>query len=272
MSHLRALVRRVQQGQTTAYAAALAYSFLFALFPLLLFLTALLGMLHLPSVKNYLEGPASVLIAPVLRQLILSVIANASRFKSPTLLSVGAAGFVWIMSSALRQLGNALNHAYGISQPRRPLLHSIAISVALGLFVGVLMVASVAVGTWGQDIISWIFLLARHHPPGATLAAVLRWVTLLVLVWVLLTLVYNWLPDQRQGFHWTLPGTLAALILWLLISLGFSLYATHFNHYNRTYGSLGAVILLLVYLYIVSFALLLGGEINALLAKDASPP
>lgn len=266
------LIRRIQHADTTSYAAALAYNFLFALFPLLLFLAALLGMLHLGSVKSYLQGPVSVLIAPTLRELILSAISQASRFKSPTLLSVGAAGFVWAMSGALRQLMNALNHAYRISKLQRPVWKSVLLSLGLGVLLGVLMVASVAIGALGRDIIGWLALTLVHHSPSAWAVDSVRWFMLLALMWIILTLIYNWLPDQRRPFRWMTAGTAVVMGLWILISLGFSVYASHFNHYNRTYGSVGAVILLMLYLYVLSFALLLGGEINAINATGESPP
>jgi membrane protein len=166
-----------------------------------------------------------------------------------------------------------LNHAYRIDHPHRSWWRKIALSLGLGVLVGSLMVASVAIGTWGRDIIGWLFLTVLHRAAGPALADVIRWVMLLALMWVVLSLIYNWLPDRVQSFRWNLPGTYAVMMLWVIISLGFSVYASHFNHYNRTYGSLGVVILLMLYLYVLSFALLIGGEINALFAtEDGSPP
>lgn len=267
---IKTLVFRVQHADTASYAAALAFNFLFALFPLLLFSTALLAMLHLPSVAHDLSGPLKALIPQALRHLILATIASASRFKSPTLLSVGALGFLFSMSSAIRQLSNALNHAYRIPKVKRKLWTTLSLSLGLGLLFGILIVASLVISAIGGDIIRWIALARFHHRPGPLMESSLRWLTLLALLWIILTLIYNWLPDHGHRFRWMTLGTGIVMILWIIISLGFSLYAAHFNHYNRTYGSLGAVILMMLYLYALSFALLLGGEINALISKDAS--
>lgn len=266
------LFRRIRRADTAAHAAALAYNFLFALFPLLLFLAALLGMLHLPSIKTYLEGPAGELMAPSLRSLILTSISEASRFKSPALLSVGAAGFVTAMSGALRQLVNALNYAYRVAQPKRKFWKTLLLSVGLGVFLGVLIVVSEVVSLVGGDIVRWLALTVLHHNPSPWAAEAVRWAVFLALMWFTLTLVYNWLPDDAGPFRWMTPGTFVAMVLWILISLGFSVYAGHFDHYNKTYGSVGVVILLMLYLYVLSFALLVGGEINALWATDGSKP
>lgn len=263
----RILVGRIQKADMSSYAAALAYNFLFALFPLLLFLAALLGMLHLPSVKNYLQGPVGILIPGTLRRLILTTIGEASRFRSPALLSVGAAGFVAAMSGAMRQLMDALNHVYQIMTPTRKFWKTILLSLGIGVLFGLLMVTALIIATLGGELIRWLGVVWLHRPPGPLAMQLLRWPILLALMWIILTMVYNWLPAETQPFHWMSLGTAAVMLLWLLISVGFSLYAAHFNHYNRTYGSLGAVILLMLYLYVLSLALLLGGAINAVTTK-----
>lgn len=261
------LFQRMQTADTASYAAALAYNFLFALFPLLLFLAALLGLLHLPSVKNFFDGPVSALIAPNLKRLILRSTAEASRRRSPTLASLGAAGFIWAMSGSLRQLIDALNHAYEMVPARRKVWKTYLLSLGLGVFLGVLMLAAEALVTAGSNLIRWAYAAWFHNRPGFLLTEMLRWCVFLALLWSIPTLIYNWLPDRSDRFYWLSPGTLVVMGLWIVISLGFSFYSAHFNTYNLTYGSLGGVILLLLYLYILAFSLLLGGEINALWIK-----
>ncbi len=268
----KALFHRVQTTDTAAYAAALAYNFLFALFPLLLLLTALLGLLHLPSIANFFRGPARVLMAPSLRHLILAVTTEARRHRSPTLISLGAIGFIWAMSGAIRQLIDALNHAYRIARPKRRIWVTILLSVGLGLLVGILLTIAEAIMALGGDAIAWLSSGVVHQPVSPLLMEWIRWAVLLALMWIVLTVVYNWLPDHVERVHWMTPGTGAVMVLWILISAGFAFYVSHFNHYNKTYGSLGAVILLMLYLYILSFALLLGAELNAIWFTDASEP
>lgn len=258
------------KADTASYAAAMAYNFLFALFPLLLFLTALLGLIHLPHVSQFFRGPAGVLIAPNIRQLILRTIHEAERHRSPTLLSLGVLGFLWGMSGALRQLADALNHAYGYHRLKRPMWKTVIRTILLGLFLGVLLTSAEALVGLGGDLIRLLALHWFGHSPNRFLVQGIRWIVLLALMWVILVIAYNWLPDHIPRFQWFSAGILLAIVAWIAISLGFSFYAAHFNRYNMTYGGLGGVVLLMLYLYILSFALLFGADLDMVLSKNGS--
>ncbi len=260
---LKALVKHITRADTASYSAALAYNLLFALFPLLLFLTALLGWLHLPRVTNFFTGPAKVLIAPGVRRLILSAVRAAHEHRSRALLSLGGLGFIWVMSGALRQLVDALNHAYGYTKLERPMWKTVVLSLGLGVVLGLLLTVAEAAVTIGGDLVRLLSAHWFHHLPAPRFVAVIRWGVLLATIWAVLLMVYNWLPDHRSQFRWLSPGMGLALVAWILVSFGFAFYASHFNHYNRTYGTLGAVILLMLYLYILSFILLLGAVVDA---------
>lgn len=271
MGRAKRLMARISHADTASYAAALAYNLLFALFPLLLFLTALLALLHLPAVTNFFRGPTKLLVAPNVRHLLLSTLETAHRYRSPTLLSLGALGFISAMSGALRQLVDALNHAYGYTKLTRPIWKTIAVSVGLGILSGPLFVVSEVVVTIGGDLVRILSAHWFHHLPDPALVLLIRWGALLATIWILLVLAYNWLPDHTDRFRWLSVGMVVAIVGWIGISLGFSYYAAHFNHYNLTYGTLGGVILLMLYLYILSFVLLLGADVDALLTlKDES--
>ncbi len=268
VSPIKKIIHRVNEANSATYAAALAYSFLFALLPLMLFLTALLGLLHLPAPKTYLTGPFTVFIAPTLKSLVVSILNEAQRIHSPTLLFLGALGFVWTMAGALHQLGHAFDRAQGRNHPSRKSWQSLPRAGGLGLLLGILLVISLALGTLGQEIVTWFSISLLRHAPNPFLIATIRWILFFALIWVALTLIYHWLPSQKSRFRWISPGAGLVMILWVLISLGFTVYAAHFDQYNKFYGGMGAVILLLLYLYVLSFALLVGGEVNALWFKD----
>ena len=267
VGRVKTILKRVEEANTTTYAAALAFSFIFALFPLMLFLTALLGLLHLPSPNTYLSGPFRVFVAPAVQNLIMSILQDVRHVHSPTLLSIGAIGFVWAMTGALRQLSSGLNQAYPSQHPTQKSWKVLLVSGGLSLLLGILLVASLALGTVGKEIITWLTYALMKQTPDPILIGAIRWILFFALVWISLTLIYNWLPNRTGRFLWMSPGTALVILLWVLISQGFTLYAAHFEHYNKFYGSLGGVILLMLYLYILSFALLLGGEINALWVK-----
>lgn len=264
IAFIRAVLRHIPEDHLAPYAAALAYSFLFALFPLLLFLAALLGLLHVGTLHQVFSGPVATLVPQRVRGLIFSAIHRAGRFDSPSLLSVGVLGFMTATSSALRQMVQALNAAYSVEIVTRKAWQTMGLSIGLGTLMGCLLAFSQVV-LWAGTSLVQAFLVSMFHTRIAlALASAIRWGVFFVLIWVLLSLMYNWLPDKRLKFRWVLPGTLVVVLLWIVMSLGYSFYASHFSHYSETYGSLGAVILLMLYLYILSFALLIGGVVNAL--------
>lgn len=267
------LVDRLRESDLFAYSAALAYNFLFALFPLLLFLTAFLGFLHLPTIKNFLQGPSSFLIPPTVLRLVTTTLKSVQSSHNSTVLSIGIVGFLWGMSGAFRQLINAVNHAYGFPLPlKRPLWKTYLLSFALGPFLGFLIVLAVGVAASGLQIIRWVLSRVFGLNASPFWAMMIHWVILVFLIIFILAVLFSVLPDRPEPFRWMTPGSIVSLLVWLMISLGLSYYMTHFHSYNKTYGSLGAVIALMLYLYFMAAALLLGVEVNALWHhRDNSP-
>jgi membrane protein len=132
------------------------------------------------------------------------------------------------------------------------------------------MIASLILLTFGPQIGGWI---ANRVGLGAVFQItwnVLRWPVIIALLIVVMALVYYFAPDVEQEWHWITPGSIVAVIGWLLASLGFSFYVNNFGSYNATYGSIGAVIVLLTWMYVSGFFVLVGGEINAEIEHAAS--
>ncbi len=278
MSHLhklkldwvRQLASRVARDDVSSYAAALAYNFLFAIFPLMLFLTALLAFLHFPDLQQSIRGPIATLVPSSVLQFILSTLQGIIHRKSPALLSLGALAFLWAMSGAFRQLIDAVNHAYEFPYPRRrKLWQTYLMSIGLGLGVGVLLVMGIGLTLSGVRVVQWVLLwgFGLHATPWV--ADTLRWAAVLVGFLFVLAFLYAFLPDKPQPFKlWTWGGVFA-LFIFIGISWGFSYYAGHFSSYNRMYGSFGAVMILMLYLYLLAWSLLLGAEINAMVRRMA---
>lgn len=256
---------RFGRDDVFAYAAALAYNFLFALFPLLLFLSALLAFLHAPTnLATVVKGPIAQLIPASVIALVSGTWRELVRSRHPTLLSLGVMGFLWGMSGAFRQLIDALNHAYEFPFPRhRPWWRVYALSLVAGLGVGLMIAVVILLVVVGGPLlhtVAWLAFRARLGPGVLWL----RWIGFVALVWCSLSILYAILPDRPLPLRLVNPGTLVALAIWLLVSWLFSLYVDRFNTYDRVYGSLGAVILLLLYLYFAGLAILIGAEINAM--------
>ncbi len=263
---VQSLIHRMIRDDAVTYAAALAFNFLFALVPLLLFLSALLAFLHLSrDASQLIQGPLTQVLPRPLLAFIVHFWRQLVVRRRPTLLSAGALGFLWGMSGAFRQLIDAMNHAYELPLPRRrPWWKTYALSALAGLSAGLCFTAVIALagfGTTGLHFVLWI-ALHRTFPPAGL--AALRWLFVLLVLWPALAVLYAVLPDRPLPVRWANPGTLAALGLWFVVSWGFSVYVNHFPTYSKVYGSLTTIILLMLFLYFAGLALVVGAEINAM--------
>ena len=174
---------------------------------------------------------------------------------------------MWVISTAFSAIAFALNKAYDVRETR-PFwkVRGLALLMALGLsgIIFIAMVLLIAGPDIGENIAAY-YGLGRVF---ALLWSIVQWLVALAILVVTFAMLYYFAPDVEQPFRWITPGGFIAVILWVLASLAFRLYVnSDFVSYNQTYGSIGAAIILLLYLYIVSLSLLIGAELNAVLAK-----
>jgi membrane protein len=254
-------------------AAQLAFYFLLALFPALLFVIALLSLLPIePALEPLLERLAAVLPRDVLRlvrQHLDQVIAGASG----GLLTFGIAGALWSSSSAMTAIITALNRAYDIEESRR-WWHTRLLAIALTVGLAVFAVTAFALVLGGTDLAAWV---ARQAGLGGTFERVwifVQWPIVLILIVFAVDLVYYFAPNAETRWVWLTPGSLTATALWLIASAGFKVYVQNFSDYTAVYGAIGGVIVLMLWFYLSGFALLVGAEFNAEIdrALDASRP
>ncbi|HEX2207797.1 MAG TPA: YihY/virulence factor BrkB family protein [Longimicrobium sp.] len=254
-----------------SYAASVAYQVLFALFPFLLFLLAVFSFLNQAAMFEWLLGQGRRVLPADAYAQVHQVVEEVRGQREGGLLSLGVATTLWIASGGVRSAMNALNRAHDVPEGRvwwKRYLLSFAYTIALGLAVvlaTVMMVAGPRATAWAldrvgagqgvQDAIAWL------RVPGA-----------LLLVGGALFLVYLALPNVRQRPRLVVPGAVAAVLLWALVSFGFQLYVANFGRFAVTYGSVGAVIMLLAYFYLASAIVLLGAELNAVLQREAPRP
>jgi membrane protein len=268
-----ALVKRVLSkawaDDCLGKAAQLSYAFLFALFPFLLFLTTLLGYLPVPNLMEQIIALLAAVLPGDALHLIQDNIRTLVTTQHGGLLSFGIFAALWTAASAIGVIIETMNRAYGV-QDGRPFwkVWGIALLFTIGLPLFILVSMSLVV--FGPQIGGW---MAAQIGLGALFQGlwnVLRWLVSLVLLLVAMAPVYAWAPDVAHAWRWITPGAVFAILATLLTSLGFSYYVTHFGSYDATYGSIGAVIVLLTWMYLTGLFLLVGGEINAAIAH-ASP-
>ena len=263
---LRALGTRVYQrsghDEILDRAAELSYYFAFALLPTLLFLTALLGLLPVPDLMPQLMGYADRVLPGDAASLIKKSLAEVVRGASGGLVSVGALVALVGASSGMLSIMKALNAAYGIADHRTwwgKRVIAIALTVVLSLFTLTALLLLVFGGRLGEAIADFVGL-----GPLFTVAwKLLQLPVVISLVLTGLTLVYYLAPAADRAWSWITPGSAFACASWLLMSLGLRFYVGYFGHYNATYGSIGGLILLMLWLYCSGVTLLVGAEIDA---------
>jgi membrane protein len=267
------LARRVwtelSADEVSDRAAALAYYFLFALFPALLFLTALLGLLPIPDLMDRLMQYVSQAMpgdaASIVERTLQEIVAGASG----GLLSIGVLGALWAGSNGMSSIMSALNAAYDVKEAR-PWWKARALAITLTVGFSIFIISALVLIVFGPKIGQTV---AGRVGLGEVFTLVWNVVSIpivMVLVLIGIGLVYYLAPNVEQHWRWVTPGSVVALALWLAASFGLRLYVTNFANYNATYGSIGGVILLMLWLYLSGLAILLGAEVNAEIAKAAA--
>ena len=256
------VIKEVREDDCLGWAAQLAYYLLFAVFPFFLFLTALLGFLPIPTLmERIIAGLAMVLPGEVVT-LLQDNIRQLVTEQQGGLLSFGILAALWSSSSAVVSIAAALNQAYDVEEGR-PWWKVRGLALLLTMGLSLFLLLAVVLLIFGPQLGRGLASLVGLGTVFEILWNILRWPVSAGLLVVALALVYYFAPDVEQEWKWITPGAIFAVLATLLTSLGFSLYVSHFGSYNKTYGSLGAVIVFLTWLYLTGLCLLVGGEINA---------
>jgi membrane protein len=267
----KCVVKEVMDDDVLGMAAELAYYAFFSIFPILLFLTPLLGLIgNQQAVLNFLSEQLAHAVPPEAQQIVDQQIRSfVAPTGAPGLVSVGAILALWAGSNIFNNLISALNRAYDLEESR-PWWKRRLIAVAMVIVSGFVLAIATTTVLAGKNIIGWlgtIFGLDRSTQVLLTVAQyTLAFVFLVGVTW----LVYYVLPNTRQSKRHALVGALVASLLWVVAALGFRLYVANYADYNKTYGTIGAVIVLLTWMYLSMVVLLAGGELSSELHKGTA--
>lgn len=263
---LRLTVRNAWDDDISAVATQLAYHFTFAFFPSLMILAYVLTTIEAPFLFARILLALRTLLPPSAVALVLQVLEEVRRGSGWHILAAGLSLATTSSVSGLHVLICAINHAYGVDDDRpywkRSLL-AIAMTVLLALL---LLIATVLVvgGRWlGVRMMTWIGLGARFE----TWWALLRWPAIGVLVVGALLILYTAAPKLPISLWRSLPGAVLGGALWVLATSLFGWYINNLSSYNRVYGSIGGLIVLMLWLYVVGMVILLGAELNGVLYR-----
>lgn len=251
-------------------AAALTYYLLFAMFPMMIFVSNLLGML------DWNVTAISKDLIPVLPREVVSMLEAYLTYireeSSPVLFWFSLAFSVWFPLRAVRSLTDDVRLAYQLGNPANPVLYALRQMVFTIVFL-VIVTLTLVLCVLGRRFIStvtgWLGLGHVLKIPAfrLNLWQYLRFLLLGALMFLILVMLYTVAQDRRSSIRTLLPGITLSLVSWLVISIGFSVYVENFGKYSIIYGALGTVIVLLIWLYMTSFLLILGAEFNAALVQ-----
>ena len=259
------LWHEMEEDEVFGRAAQLAYYFLLALFPLLLFLTSVIGVVMgsdsglRQSLFNYLGKvlPASA------SQLVSTTVFEVTNSSGGGKIAFGVLAALWAASNGMGAITEALNIAYDVKESRpwwKQRLTAIGLTVALA----VLIISALALVLGGGRIADYVAGSQGFGEIFIMAWKILQWPIVLAFVLLAFALIYYFAPDVKdQKWIWVTPGSVLGVGLWLLVSLSFRIYLHFFDSYSKTYGALGAVIVLMLWLYLTGAAILTGGEVNS---------
>ena len=253
-------------------ASELAYNFILSIFPMLLFLVALFGFFASTGsgLQDRLFFYFSTVLPPAAYQIVAKTIHDVARNATGGKLTLGLVLALWSASGGMSSMISTVNVAYSVHD-NRPYWRVKGIAVLLTFGISMLVIAALALVLVGGSAVTF---LANHLGVSYLWVIgwkVIQWPAALFFISCAFALVYYFGPDlHEQHWYWITPGSLTGVLLWVAVSFGFRGYLHFFNSYSKTYGSLGAVIILLLWFYITGLAFLIGAEVNAQIEHAAA--
>jgi membrane protein len=262
----RQLVESIGRNQPFDLAAQLAYFALLAFFPFLMFLLTVVGYLPLKGVAQEIMRTAFDVMPHDTAMLVQQTIFEIVGKQRGILLFVTLVFAIWSAAGAVSGLTSALNRAYDVAETRpawrikvRALLVTLAAVVAVIVATAAMLI--------GPGLVHRVWAYFGLGGAFDLMWRIVRWPVATFALTTMLACVYYFLPNVKQRFRFITPGSIVAVLAWFVATWGFRFYVSHFNSYARSYGALGTVVVLLVWLYLTGLMMILGGEINAILDR-----
>lgn len=269
----RELIRRTVKDSLAddafGLAAQLAYYFFLSLFPALLAIVALASFFPLYNFTDSLVSALAPVAPAAVLQVLKDQLTKLSNGGHAGVFSIGVLMAIWSSSAAMVSIIEAMNRAYDITEGRpwwKGRLTAIFLTIGLAFFI----LTSLTLVLAGPQIADYLGNHLGFAPAFTTTWKILQWPIAFFLVSTGFGIVYYYAPDAEQEWVWITPGAVAATVLWILFSLAFRFYVVNFGHYEEAYGTLGAIILTLLWFYITGFVMVIGAELNAEI-EHASP-
>lgn len=252
----------IQKDDVLGRSAELAYYFFLALFPLLFFVVSIFGLVahNNPQFRLQMMNYIRTMLPPDASSLLSKTLEQILRASSGTKLILGLLGALWTGSVGIAAVMEMCNITYDVKD-QRPFWKSRGLAILLTIACSILMVAALGLILYGPTLADAVF---GKNPVVAWTWKIVQWPVAVLFVLATFALIYYFGPDvEHPKWHWITPGSAVGVLLWLAGSFAFRVYLHFFNTYSATYGSLGAVIILLTWLYLTGAAVMIGSEINA---------
>jgi membrane protein len=262
----------VQEDDVFGRAAQLAYYFLLALFPLLIFITSVIGIVlgSGTGLRHSLFDYLSKVLPGNAFELVDKTMSEVSSASGGGTLSFGLLVALWAASNGMGAITSALNTAYDLKETRSWIKQRL-VAMGLTIALSVLIISALLLVLYGGRLGEYV---AAYFGLGEVFTIawkIIQWPIVLLFMLFAFALIYYVAPDiKEQRWKWLTPGSIVGVALWLLVSFGFRTYLQFFDTYSATYGSLGAVIVLMLWLYLTGVAVLMGGEINSVIENAAA--
>lgn len=258
------LLVRVKKVDVTGLGSQLAFFFLLSLFPLLIFIMTLLPFLNLDQaqiflfIRDYAPGSVALLIEDTVKDVLEN--------RNGGLLSIGILATIWSASKGMNALTKALNRSY-FTEETRSFVVARGMSIVFTIMLIAVLIVALVLPVFGQQIGVFVFSALGLEDDFMFLWGNLRWTIPPILIFIVFTVIYWIVPNIKLRLKSVIPGALFATVGWILTSLGFSFYVGSFGNYSNTYGSIGVIIVLMMWLYFSAIILMLGGQLNAVMTE-----
>jgi membrane protein len=260
--------KEFQEDNLTDWAAALTYYGILAIFPALLVLVSVLGLIGESATQPLIDNLSEVAPGPA-QEIMTSALKNlqGSQGAAGVVFVVGLLGALWSASGYVAAFMRASNSIYDIEEGR-PIWKTLPLRVGLTIILLTLVVISALAVVLTGGIAEEVGGIIGVGDTAVTIWNIAKWPVLLLIVSFMFAVLYWAAPNVKHPkFHWVSPGGILAVVGWLIASAAFAFYVSNFASYNKTYGSLGGVIVFLVWLWLSNIMVLLGAEFNAEIAR-----
>lgn len=257
-------IKKIGDDDIFALGAQLAYYMVLSFIPFLMFLMTLVGFSHLNSdaVLNLLSNVMPTEAFNLIQSTVIEIVDR----EQTGLLWISIALAIWVSSSGFKAVIKGLNKAYGVKETRSYIKLKL-ISMIYTILLALIVIATLFLFVFG-DVIGDFFIKVLEHPEFIYyIWNMLRYVVVILIMILFFMFLYNATPCVRLGWLEVIPGAVITTLGWISISYIFAYYVNNFSNYSRLYGSLGAVFMFMTWMFITSMILILGGEINAVLAE-----